>query len=1540
MKKIFSFFVAMLCATLMLTVEAAKLVIPTVDHATINVSRNGTPLANGDEVNVGETLIVSYAASHPWYIEGASSVEVTVPDDGAEEYTVPAPSVYGKGTVQFGALQHTTLEATLNGVPFTGGEVRIGDMLDYSYRTVAHYLFIDCDCDQRGFGITLYEDQFDSEGVMTINEPETYYVPASGKLMIPTVPHVTTTVTREGVEIAHGDTVTEGETLEISYTATEPWYIDGDNTKSVTLTADMFNFPHDVSVDFAGNGWTAVTPTNKHQGRSSGWKIQMPTYNEGLGSRSISATTELYGDTKIPFIWSIDQGFINYGKFFLRCYLNGEKKIEHDFTVTPNDYSHMIYDTLSFVATGAVEIRWECVKTYKNWGDDTGRAFYLDSILLENENVGYWYSAGVPQVGMVGNVQFAEPRHTTFIATLNGAPFAGGKVNVGDELEVIYKTQRGYLFNNCDCDSIGMSKTLAESDFDSEAKLTINEPETYLLDPILSVTALGSTAEISWDGYGVYDSYRLLVATEEPTGNPDYWKGVQTLTDTVYTLSNLIAGQVYYVYLQPFIGDEASSWIKQKFTAGLGGSCEFTIIMNDADGDGWTGCGLRIIEDGVEEFITLESGRVDTAYYQSYGDTVTVVWNKGSYADEVSFRIVDGNGLLLAEVKEGEASYFSDGEILFNQVLCDASLAPECRARVANLTATVDTTHFELNWVGLNATKYEVAVLQKSNPTEAELEAAAVATTDTSYSFVGNEFGIYNAFVRTECPDGAKTKWQNILMYKDTILRDSVLFAMSQPIELGYERKGDLMEYAIASDDEAVAAYTFSLIDSTDVVLTFMPTDMSGYGWPGEIDVYKFDSTYKFLTDIYISSMLSLDSGTYVIMPRYYLNCGEYTLSVKEYVEPEPIKTDTITLDFTETGDFTTAQDWAPAGAPVSFLAHGYTFIPEDSVLVWINVTSSNTYGGVGIFLMEGENILYSGSANNPRILTLAQDSVYTFYVVMAPMYGGSVTDDYTFTIKALDSIPAAEIIPVVPNTTFEGVITNDDVVFELGGQQGKVYEFVLNRDAYVTFSLDPTAETSANANLSYRVIRDSLSNSASTVYGGQITNSNYGFSNFSGTEEGTHYFIFVYGQSNEPFSFTLRADPDYRDVPVKDTLEVGEKVASVLNAHDGFTYHNWPGEYDAYSVRLEKNKSYKVMAHRLDKGSSNIALTVFSTDTVGKDYTYNDNKVAYSTSSSEGWNVVTFTPDTTADFTIMIDGYINTSKSDSIVYELVVLDYVEFFNDFISTAQVVSAPYTEEGIFSGNKKVYWDGSYNFNTPVSYITYYAGIYDAVAYAVPVAAGDTLFAEFGGDHDAALYIYDFNDANAGHDPIVADSIEYAYPYEHTFYVNNTKLPRIVVVVGAMREVLLEDATWSIRLAVGTEQLQNEIVTAKATAESVTVYDDATPVEIFAALGELGIDLVDADNNVIGSVVNNLSWWRIAEDGETASYELNASDLPIGYSFAADKEYVVVTINYVECPLGFEEIVVEKTVKAQKILYNGQIFILRDGKMYTIMGQLVR
>lgn len=1238
MKKLFSFFVAMLCATLMLTVEAAKLVIPTVDHATINVSRNETLLSNGDEVIAGETLNVTYAATHPWYIEGDSSVQVTVPNDVSEEYTVPTPSVYWKGTVQFGALQHTTLEATLNGAPFTGGEVRIGDKLNYTYRTVAHYLFTDCNCDERTFSVTINEGQFDSEGVKTINEPK-----------------------------------------------------------------------------------------------------------------------------------------------------------------------------------------------------------------------------------------------------------------------------------------------------------------TYLLDPILRVKLLGSTAEISWDGYGVYDSYRLLVSAEEMTGNPDYWKGVQTLTDTVYTLSHLIAGQVYYVYLQPFIGDSACSWIEQQFTAGLGGSCEFTIIMNDYFGDGWNGCGLRIIEDGAEEFITLESGFVDTAYYQSYGDTVKVIWEKGVYDEEVSFSVVDGNGILLAKVEEGEAFYFSDGEILFNQVLCDASFAPECRARVANLTATVDTTHFELNWVGVSATKFEVAVLQKSHPTEAELEAVAVATTNTSYSFVGKEFGIYNAFVRTECPDGAKTKWQHVLMYKDTVLEDSVLLeTMSQPIELDYEHKGELMEYAIASDDEAVAAYTFSLTDSTDVVMTFKPTDWSGYDYPGYYRVFKWDTTelrYKRILGLSTTNHLTLDSGAYAIQAGYYLTCGEFTFSVKEYVEPDPIKTDTITLDFTETGDFTTAQEWVPAFAPVSALTHAYTFIPEDTVLVLLNVTSSNITGAIGVFVMEGENILYSNSANNSRALTLAKDSVYTFYVLAAHEYGASVTDDYSITIKALDSIPAAEIIPIVPDTTFEGVIGNEDVVFEMDGQQGKVYEFVLNRKTGVTFSLEPTAVTSEDVDIHYRVIVDSLCE-MNTMHGGHMSSSNYYYDEFDGSEEGIHYFIFVYGQSNEPYRFTLRVEPDYREVPVKDTLEVGEIVHSMLNSHSGFTSHPWPSEFDAYTVRLEKNKTYKVMAHRLNKSGSSLALTVFSTDTVGKSYTYSANQVASTSGGDAGWSVLTFTPDTTADFTIMLDGYINTSKSDSIVYEFVVLDYVEFFNDFIPTAQVVTAPYIEEGLFSGNKKVLWDGSYGFNTPFSYLTYEAGIYDAVAYTVPVAPGDTLFAEFGGDHDAVLYIYDFNDANDGHTPIVADSLEYVYPYEHTFYVNNTNLPRIVVVVGAMREVLLEEATWSIRLAVGTKQLQNEIVTAKATAESVTVYDDATPVEIFSALGELGIDLVDADNNVIGGVVNNLSWWRIAEDGETASYELNASDLPIGYSFAADKEFVVVTINYVERPQGFEEIVVEKTAKAQKILYNGQIFILRDGKMYTIMGQLVR
>ena len=1464
----------------------------------------------------------------------------------------------------------------------------------------------------------------------------------SGRIVIPTVNHTTISVSRAGTALATGDTVTAGETLEVTYEVEAPYVLTTPSSATVTLTEEMFHIGlPELAIDFEGNGWSEVNLGSTHEGRTTGWQVNMPPYGS-TGVRSVSTTITVLGETKVPFIWSINQGFLAYGEFVLTCSVNGTTKIEHDFTATPNPYGYMLYDTLSFDAEGSTTIEWKCQKTaYGDWNDNNGRLFYLDSVQLDNDGKSEnTYVVAAPELKYQGTVLFDEMTHSTLRATLNGAPFIGGAVFEGDTLVYSFFTKRGYLFDDCDCDSIGNEIILAPSDFDDEGKLLIEEPYIYVKKVKINVMPIDATSvEVNWDGYGIYDSYRLLVSAEEQTGNPDYWKGVQTLTDTVYTANNLIAGQTYYVYMQPFVGDSATSWIKKSFTAGLGASCEFIIIMNDADGDGWTGNGLRVIEDGLEEFITLKEGKCDTAYYQSYGDTVTVLWEEGGWPAEVSFQIVDGNGLLLAEVKEGEAKYFSDGEILLNQVLCSSSAAPECRSRVANFTAMVDTTHFELNWESRNATNYEVAVLQKSKPTEAEIEAAAIATTDTLYSFVGNKFGIYNAFVRTECPDGQKTPWQNVLMYKDTILDDSTLFAMSAPIELDYERKGELMEYAIASDDEAISVHSFSLTDSTDVVMTFMPKNMSVYSNPGEMTLYKWDTTaleYKKIDDYYMNTMQRLDSGDYVIKTANYLSCGEFTFSVKKYAEPEPIKTDTITLDFTESGDFTNAQEWTPAGAGVTFLAHAYTFIPEDSVLIWMNVASSNTNHGVGVFVMENGKNLYSKSANSPHVRLLAKDSVYTFYVFAATMYGGSATDDYTITIKALDTIPAAVIAPIITDTTFEGVIGSEDIVFELGDQPGKVYEFVLTRQTYLTLSLDPTVATSEDADLSYLVIKDSLSNSSTTVYGGGLGGSTYGYNSFSGSEEGTHYFLFVYGDANEPYNFTLRTEPDYREVPVKDTIEVGETVKSVLDSHDGFTFHNWPGEFETFSVRLEKDKTYRVMARNLGKksSSSTLALTVFSTDTIGKSDSYSDNKVVYSSSGSEGWNVILFTPDTTADFTIMIDGYTNNSKTDSISYEFVVLDYAEF-TDFVFSGQLVLAPYTEEGIFSGNTKVEWNGTYNFNTPFSYLSYYAGVYDAVAYAVPVPAGDTLFAEFGGSHNAVLYIYDFNDADAGHYPIKADSIEYAYPYEHTYYVNETKMPRIVYVVGAMRDVLLEESTWSIRLAVGTKALEKAIVTAKANVDTVTVYNGATLADVFTALGNLTINLVDTNSNVVGAVANSLNWWCIADDGKSASYELNASDLPIGYTFAADKELVVVAINYVKRPQkvivvsaklsadsvtvyedatsaeiyvalgaltinyvdaenevlgtltnnstswriaedgksasyelrnsdlpkgyafatdkeivvvalgrikrqqGIEEIAIDSD-KAEKVLIDGQIYIIRDGKLYTIMGQLVR
>ena len=72
-------------------------------------------------------------------------------------------------------------------------------------------------------------------------------------------------------------------------------------------------------------------------------------------------------------------------------------------------------------------------------------------------------------------------------------------------------------------------------------------------------------------------------------------------------------------------------------------------------------------------------------------------------------------------------------------------------------------------------------------------------------------------------------------------------------------------------------------------------------------------------------------------------------------------------------------------------------------------------------------------------------------------------------------------------------------------------------------------------------------------------------------------------------------------------------------------------------------------------------------------------------------------------------------------------------------------------------------------------------------------------------------------------------------------------------------------------------------------------------------------------------------------------MNNQDLPIGYVFEDVIVFVEVVIERIPDPVdptGFFDGIQESEIRIQKILRDGQVYIIRDGVVYNIMGQRVK
>ena len=826
----------------------------------------------------------------------------------------------------------------------------------------------------------------------------------TGKLVIPTVEHATVNVSRNGSPLSTDAQVSEGDELEIDCVADDGYRVIGVYPHTIRLTADMFVPEQSVSLNLWDKGWVMA---EDYYGLS-GWKIQMPTYKQtqNYGSISHTATANLYeeGETSVAFTWSLCQGFINYGKFKMTCSVNGTEVKSYDFTSTPNPYDKMLYDTISYTGDGNDTIEWTCTKLSNNgWGDSEGRTFFLSDVRVLTAEP--HYNVAQPIVKRIYQLAFANLDHVTLEATLNGEPFSGGNVVIEDKVKYKFTTNRGWLFENGITEYTD-STTLQVYHFNAEGKLTISSPDQYLKKVTLNYRFLdASSAEISWDGYGVYDSYRLCVSAEEQTGNPDYWKGMVALPDTSYVVTGLEVGRKYYVYLEGSVVGEAQDWVSETFVMQEPGDpCVLTIEMKSSYGFGWWGDGINIKEGGAEELITLEDAYKGTATYISHGDSAQIVWEGGN-PPGISFVIRGGDGRII--VSRQEDDYYPDGYVFYDGVLC----TPLCS--LSNLQGTASGTNFRVTWDAEGADSYEVAVLRTADPREGQLDSAKVSVTTKSYSFTGVRYHGYHVFVRPVNAKASPQPWQHVFVFESLSSETEAIRSYAEEINLSYTRSGRMMEDALigalGTEVWAVMAYSFTLAEETEIYFDLRSNDIDNYFF-ALLAPTGSGGALEFIDGATGQLFKTLPAGKYYVSFST-MQDGAYTLILGKSPTPRVIES----LDYSDSGDFTDADILVHQYMGPMY-AKCYSYTPKDTVNARAVANTQSMSTGLAVYRGKiapaTSHELSLDAAYYPWSGTLLKDSTYYFIIIGPLDYDAEPTDAYSLSIIDADK-PVTPLVPV-----------------------------------------------------------------------------------------------------------------------------------------------------------------------------------------------------------------------------------------------------------------------------------------------------------------------------------------------------------------------------------------------------------------------------------------------------------------------------------------------------------------------------------------------
>ena len=805
---------------------------------------------------------------------------------------------------------------------------------------------------------------------------------------------------------------------------------------------------------------------------------------------------------------------------------------------------------------------------------------------------------------------------------------------------------------------------------------------------------------------------------------------------------------------------------------------------------------------------------------------------------------------------------------------------------------------------------------------------------------------------------------------------------LPKTIELGYEETSDFTDgtlwevpyFAVVP----VKAYRFTTPDSMSVSLQITTPDAANPSSNPTVMyiVYRDSISEGFdnVIDVRAATGGSLqmnckkDSTYYVVLFPYSMG-GEsspterYTLSLN--VSPSQGNVITTTpkeitaLDYTDKSNYSDAETFQVWGTELAMVrVYSITRPVETDVMMWFESPDYNSdLGSMGYCLfrssIDEDHYIEYENCKATIEATLEKDSTYYIVLYSYPDYGGKATDRYTFCVYDMDHPAQVATIPITPDAYIDDSIHAEFV--PTLGYLAIVYDYVATRDTKIAISIENLGDPMLNYQLSMYIFEDELDWNSS-VWGVYATDDEQRTLDITGTESGKHYYLAVLNDQQLPYRLILRERVDYDYLPAKGQLDIGWAYRSALSVRDGFSEHEsncnlyWEGACETYLVRLDGYGGHAVMMHKLAAEGpyaanyyKGLTTTFFnSTDTHNGSYEQNQLVSECNSSLQSDW-IVLFVGGSADEYPIMFEAEFDSRHmEDSIVYEFSVDKYQPFedWSPWVPRIDAQMLPLAENGVLKSNVKVMWCDSCGFHAnPQDYVSE-RGIYDAIGRRVRVAPGEDLIVRFVGDGDVSIQFYD---STGLHLLATTDDIPYSFPCEDATYTNQSTDSVDIVVVCSYNQVRIEDAPYGLQMSTNRADLEPEILTAKAEQESVTIYESDGMLEAMDALSQVHINAVDANDQVVLALVNNRFGWVVDLTQGVGLYELNNQDLGLGYKFDFGQEIISVDILRVPDPIdptGFFPGIESEDNGARKVLYNGQVYIIRDGAVYTVMGQRVK